>query len=99
MSERESSGEVEGRREESVDSGKRRKHFPGEVRPARPALWVAEARDSGTTRRASIPVFGLNIRSCEGKETSGKVNSSPAVLQLEVTFDDLLSPIRNLLQI
>jgi len=36
MSERVISGGVVGRREERVEEGKRRKHLPGEVRPARP---------------------------------------------------------------
>ena len=37
----------------------RRKHFPGRVRPARPALWCAEAREMGDTSSDSTRMRGL----------------------------------------
>lgn len=48
-----------------ADDGYRRKHFPADVRPARPARWLAEATEHGVTERTSIPVFGLYVRSCQ----------------------------------
>lgn len=36
-----------------------RKHLPGEVRPARPALCCALALLTGVTTRADMPVLGL----------------------------------------
>lgn len=35
------------------------KHFPGAIRPALPALWLALAFEQGTTYNDSIPVEGL----------------------------------------
>ena len=40
---------------------KRRKHFPGCVRPARPALWFAAACDIGVTTKLSIPERALYV--------------------------------------
>lgn len=37
----------------------RRKHFPGEVRPARPARCCADALLTGVTTSDSMPVLGL----------------------------------------
>ena len=48
-----------------MEGGKRRKHLPGEVRPARPARWEREACEQGVVTRASMPVRGLKERSCE----------------------------------
>jgi hypothetical protein len=36
--------------------------MPGEVRPARPARWVAEEVDIGWVTRDDRDVVGLNIR-------------------------------------
>jgi hypothetical protein len=36
--------------------------MPGEVRPARPARWVAEATEVGTVTKEARPVVGLNTR-------------------------------------
>lgn len=47
-----------------ADDGYKRKHFPEDVRPARPARWLAEATEQGVTDRTSIPVLGLYVRSC-----------------------------------
>lgn len=55
---------VTGRREERAEEGKRRKHFPGEVRPARPERCEREAREQGVVTRASMPVVGSKERSC-----------------------------------
>lgn len=36
--------------------------MPGDVRPARPARWVAEAMEVGTVAKDARPVVGLYIR-------------------------------------
>jgi hypothetical protein len=69
MSDRVSSGGVVigmgeyGLRVGRVDDGYSRKHLPADVRPARPALWFAEAREQGVTDRTSITVRGLKVLS------------------------------------
>lgn len=40
--------------------GKSLKHFPGEVRPARPLRWERDAREQGVVTNASIPIRGSN---------------------------------------
>lgn len=45
--------------------GKRRKHLPADVRPARPARWFTEANEHGVTVSTSIAVRGLNVLSCD----------------------------------
>lgn len=62
-SERVNSGGVVGSRVDSIEDGKRRKHFPGDVRPALPERWEREAMEQGVVTSASIPVIGLNERS------------------------------------
>lgn len=41
------------------------KHFPGPVRPALPALYLADAYEIGVTTRVSIPSLGLYTLSFE----------------------------------
>lgn len=62
ISDRVISGGVVGRREERAEEGKRRKHLPGEVRPARPARWFREAMEQGVVTSASMPVRGSKER-------------------------------------
>lgn len=52
----------------SEDDGYRRKHFPDDVRPARPARWFAEAREQGVTERTSMTVRGLNVLICRVRQ-------------------------------
>lgn len=61
-------------RDGRTDDGYSRKHFPAEVRPARPARWLALAREQGVTERTSIHVRGLNVLSCKISEHLQKHN-------------------------
>jgi hypothetical protein len=53
FTDRQISGGVEGSRLASADSGNKRKHFPGDVRPARPARWLSEAIEHGVIDKTS----------------------------------------------